>query len=419
MHGYTKIAIERIVFALLLALIVLMTLVRAYLIPPTQDEVISFFEYAISDSSWMLDTRTSNNHLLNTILGKACTLLFGLNMFAFRLTNVLALILYGLGVWRIGSRLKFEMKWLLMINLLFAYPIIEYFGLARGYGISFAFLLLQLSYLLEYVTQRKLKDLYLSVLCLGLAVFANLGLTVHLVVSLGVMVLSNMLPMQRPKYWFPVVCSGVFVVIFGTIGSGLNRNNELYFGQSAGFYNTTVDSLLNMFEYSTDSVLTVLFLGSLLVLVALSVLSDLPPRRTEFTSSPKSILCLVFALNVLGTICLAEAFDINYPSERVGLYFVILFLLHSAFAINEVRWKSLRIGILSANIVLTIGILTHTTMAFSLEKSGVDPFAHLSANSFKRIAAASEVEEILPIVSGDERLSFAYRYYSFYKWGWK
>ena len=124
--------LEKLVFAGILLLSFFTIVYRASSIPATQDEVISFFEYVASDSSWLLDFRTANNHLLNTLLGKLFTGLFGMNMFSFRLPNALAFLVYGLGVWRISSRLKFEMKWLLILNLMIAYPIIEYFGLARG-----------------------------------------------------------------------------------------------------------------------------------------------------------------------------------------------------------------------------------------------------------------------------------------------
>ncbi len=67
---------------------------------------------------------------------------FGDSEFALRLPNLLAFLLFALAIYRLAGRLKSTLlKILLVLGLLAPMYILDFFAMARGFGLSFAFLL--------------------------------------------------------------------------------------------------------------------------------------------------------------------------------------------------------------------------------------------------------------------------------------
>lgn len=118
---------------------------------------------------------TANNHILNSLLLKKSVTLFGWHEWSIRLPNVLCFVLYFIAVVLLMQRMSRNNFIRLAGVLLFCTPhfIVDYFSLARGYGMAVAFELMGLYLLVRYFQERKEKYITLSFIMAALAVYAN------------------------------------------------------------------------------------------------------------------------------------------------------------------------------------------------------------------------------------------------------
>lgn len=154
---------------------------RACRLSLTWDEAHTFFEYVRTPQWWPggYNYMSANNHLLNTWLMKCSVSLFGESELALRLPNVIAGGFYLSASIFIASRLT-EKKWhALIVFLLFAANpyLLDFFSLARGYGISMALLMMAAWQLMRYVFGKNgIRYALYAQLFLTMAVFANFTL---------------------------------------------------------------------------------------------------------------------------------------------------------------------------------------------------------------------------------------------------
>jgi hypothetical protein len=147
---------------------------RAATGPFTIDESLSFAIFSW-DPSW---GAKANNHLLNTWLMQWCSRLFGNSELALRLPNVLAHGVYlgcALALVRRVRSAGLQIVGFVLLNLnLF---LLDFFSLARGYGLALAFELLSLYWVVRGFTEEPRWNLgkypYLSISAASLAVLAN------------------------------------------------------------------------------------------------------------------------------------------------------------------------------------------------------------------------------------------------------
>lgn len=118
---------------------------------------------------------TANNHVLNSLLLKKCVAVFGWKEWSIRLPNVLSFLLYFAAVVLMMQRMSKNNVVRLAGIVLFCTPhfIIDYFSLARGYGMAAAFQTMSLYLVIIFFQERKEKHLALSFIMLALAVYAN------------------------------------------------------------------------------------------------------------------------------------------------------------------------------------------------------------------------------------------------------
>ena len=96
-------SLNRFGYTALFGALFLVVLYKVLHVPVTIDELPAVFHYS-KFNVWeimMYPDHIPNNHILNTLLVKGSMLLFGQEQWAVRLPNLLAFLLYGLGVFRI------------------------------------------------------------------------------------------------------------------------------------------------------------------------------------------------------------------------------------------------------------------------------------------------------------------------------
>ncbi len=131
--------------------------IRAFVQSITIDEAttyVAFIRYGYPHQ-W---TAASNNHLLNTMLMRLATRLFGLSEFTLRLPTLMGAALYVGSVYRLCRGLEFAQvaaggfgaasraaQWGLLLCLVYNPFVMDYMVAARGYGMALGFLMLAIA----------------------------------------------------------------------------------------------------------------------------------------------------------------------------------------------------------------------------------------------------------------------------------
>lgn len=411
---------EQCIYLLFIGVLFFLVIQKALFVPPTQDEVTTFFEYVLPAklSLWFLDS--ANNHLLNTALAVLFTSLFGDSLFVLRLPNVLAFMLYAWFAWRLAMIVRSPYRWLFLIGLLCNYTLLEYFALARGYGLSFALLLGHLHFLVSFQRTKRFTHLMRASVLIVLAASANLSLINECVLSLVLLAILSLLQQGHKhsrKLWWLVVPGG-FTLILIRLGFLLRDRGALYHGSHLNFMDTTMDSVLNFMRFSRQDYRIWLFiLGSLVFGFFLQafILSRSTNRFQALIRSPYWLLLSLLLGNICATIALSEIFSVNYPTNRVGLYFVPIGLLCFAMAAHQLDrvhtvWRVLY-GMALLLPALALGQDLYQT--YQPDRSHVEAFGNLPEAFFEQVAKHASSASAQPVIQGDERLSHAWRFYNY------
>jgi hypothetical protein len=118
---------------------------------------------------------SANNHIVNSLLLKKSVQVFGWHEWSIRLPNVLSFILYFFAVVLLAGNLSSN-EWIRLATIFFlcaSHFLLDYFSLARGYGIAVAFEMVSLYFLIQFFTTRKTNLLFWSFLLAALAAYSN------------------------------------------------------------------------------------------------------------------------------------------------------------------------------------------------------------------------------------------------------
>ena len=344
---------------------------RAYNLSFTHDESLSFF-MSQGDTAFVM---TPNNHLLNTALMRISGTLFGNSEFSLRLPNVLAFLLFciaGMGIIKKSKRP--ELSIFFMAILVFNTNMFEFFGLARGYGLSMGLLLASFYWLFKLDNQtlpvkKYLVYLLLSLLFSQLALYANLNaLNVHiallLVLATGLFLYlkSNSETINR-KLWIPIF-SAVFIIDIVALLPAIFRlrilqlGNELsVFGNHDGLIKTTLDSLIASFYYHQQD-FPITFNTILIFVISISALSLI----WFISISAKKIfnnfsrIFLIFFLLILAPVLQEVIFNIPYPASRTAILYFPVFSLLFIFFISEALFATKNVFVKALLLFFTIGV---------------------------------------------------------------
>jgi len=158
------------------------------------DEAFTYLSFVAPPVRQILTTYSPNNHVLYSLLAKACVTALGASEITLRLPALLGAVLC-LAAIRAVSRSLFGNGWmmLLAISLAALNPIVfDYFSQARGYGLALAFYLFGLLY------SARSRRLGVEGALLGLSVGANLTFAIP-VIALDVLLIA--LCLARKAEW--------------------------------------------------------------------------------------------------------------------------------------------------------------------------------------------------------------------------
>lgn len=374
---------ERLVFALVAGLAFLYIILRAAYVPIIHDEAGTYYRYIVPGefipgyAHW-----DAGNHVLNTGLGLLFTRLFGDSLFTLRLANVLAYLLWSSAVWMIGTQFKNRLpKWSVFLALLLCPFVLDFFSLFRGYGMGLAFFLSGIAAALEFVRSGSKRWFLLLMISSGAAIWSVLTLApaMFLLIVLAALLGRSYLT-DAISGWRIIVL--LFAVVMWLLAAWyameLNEIGALYYGSTEGFYSVTLRPLVELVFGDADWIFLVLSV----VVVAL-LLAQVWKRRKPVNGAlflMTGMLVLMTALSILQ----AELMQINYPSDRTAMQFVVCFILLVGFVVDSSLHGN-RI-IMGASLLLLF-LPIRTILNLNVDRTMYWPYQAISSGVFDRARA--------------------------------
>lgn len=343
---------------------------RAIAVPFTHDESLSY-TIITGDNSWK---HTANNHLLNTLLMRVTNSLFGSSELSLRLPNIIAFIIFSLALFKLikSSSNNFILSLLFIVLTMFNPFLLEFFSLARGYGLAIGFIMLSSFFLIRnglYSSSFKvlLTDFILTSLFASLATYSNLN-AVNFLISIIIIFLlkfwlylkDNSLKKKQYYYFFTILIFSLIPLIENIKWLlFLKRQNQLYYGADSlieSFNSFFYSSLYfktenyNVASYTLLSILFTLLLFSLFLFIK-------NIKKNSVFSIPAILLLITF----LGIFTENIFFDAKFPYERTSLFYLPIL---SIFLFTLLSYIHANLKLKLVTILLSLSILLPLTYNF-------------------------------------------------------
>lgn len=327
------------------ALLLTYVIVRAATIGITYDEAwtINSFVPLNLKNILLFSPCDANNHLLNTLLIKLL-FIFDQSLFIARLPNILAFVIYLYYSYKICEFFNTKLMAVLFYLLMLSNPfILDFFGLARGYGISLALQVTALYFLLKYLKTNKYQMLWFAVLASLVSVLSNFTF-LYFYSSLAIVIIFVIVVNKKPvlKISGIIALSSIllFMFIFFPLQT-LIKNQSLYYGGHSDIYSDTLISLLSFSLYQPNDFRWAELLMPFLILVfatlVLLFINGYRRKLTAIRSTFSFSLFLIFALQILSTIANHFISGTPYLTDRTALQLLPVFMTAIFFLADETK----------------------------------------------------------------------------------
>jgi len=295
----------------------------------------------------------ANNHVLYTALAWLSIHWLGLNEFNLRIPTIAAAAIFFITTHRLSSLFFGNRPWHLLSAIILAGNpyVLDFFTVARGYGLALAFFSLALLNVLSASREDPVSPgrLFRTSVWAALSFCSNLTFLFPILALFGALTVALFQRIERRvsdagrlASQLLRTCAGPFVVIsFCVLVMPLRTATKASFYVGASTWPETVDSLLRPsfshnyrvpflamrpdFFWSLYSHFERELVPLLALLIVAYALFCLFRRREE--DWPLVISSLTFALAIFGLWCAHELLGVKLPIMRTGMYLLFLFPL--------------------------------------------------------------------------------------------
>ena len=348
---------DRIVFLVLACAAWAYVIARAFLVPVAHDEAGAFHMFVLTgDFVPFVTGWNAGNHLTQDALAQVSYFLFGESLIGLRMWSVLSFLLYAWYLWRCGpwfrSAFVRRCMWAALLCVAF---MIEFFSLARGYGLAMAFWSMTIFHAARYMQERAYRDLLFALLGLALSLWSLLSMLMVLagvLAVLGAFVLRDGALRQAPRRLVPVVLLGVVpwaaAVLFAL---GLKENGALYAGTGAGYFQGTLASVAGHVMDSWNAPWTLVLAVLTLCATGWWAARAAGPE-TRGTTIAAVLLLTVLFVDAFGQTLSSILLGSRLPTDRAALYLVQPIVMLVALSVDMIgaRWSWTRV--LAAGLLL-------------------------------------------------------------------
>jgi hypothetical protein len=368
-------------FVSLLALLLLgYTVVRSAIVSFTIDETGTFIHYVTKGMLYQrtFDQMSANHHLLNVWGMWASMKLFGTSELALRLPNLLAHVLYLYATARIALKASSVPVTIACFLLLNVHPyLLDFFGLARGYGLACGLMMMSLWQVVRYVDEgQPVQRVMLAMLFAGLSAMAHLAMINYLFASGLAFTLvwarqarRTGVGIWKSHWWTMVLCSSLVLCIILPALVGSQKSGSLYFGCDR-FWSCMVRTLSEKALYHMPYPLPAptiagIVLGVLLLWCAITCVFAWRQKWTD-RLGPFVFGVIIAGVWALSILAQHVFLDVPLPQTRTALFAIpmLAFLVTTCI----IAWPDGRGKFLpcAATAVLCIPLLIHQKNSFNL-----------------------------------------------------
>jgi hypothetical protein len=359
----------------------------------THDESYSYNSYVHNSFMDIISHKNSytNNHLLNTLLMKYSERMFGASEIALRLPNLIMMLVFCAYLFLILKRCNSILGASIFILAVTNVGLLDFFGLARGYGISIGFMIMGIYHLIQSFFDGKKIHLVLFNIAALMAILGNFTMLDFYVAAIiiynGVcfyeyrFVLKAKFNIYKINKINLLLFLCILVILYEPVRRVITYN-QFDFGGTQGFMNDTMHALvstlfinltMNPFEICVAEI-------GILVLLAVPLfilIKQTYRRNTDFFENNKP---LVIVNGVLLTIFLEIIIQhlllkTDYLVGRFALFLFPLLVLNIGFLLEyflKFKIRKVILGIsMAVAIVSTINFYRHADL-YSCAEWGYD-----------------------------------------------
>ncbi|WP_317897462.1 hypothetical protein [Aurantibacillus circumpalustris] len=369
------------VFLLLSFVIFAYIILRAFNLSFTHDEALSY--NLVSDKDYF--AYTANNHLLNTLLMAVCANIFGESELSLRLPNVLLFAVYLFFCFKLLNTTKEKITTFFVIPLLLFNPfVLDFFALARGYGLSVGFTMGALYFFIgkDFRTENTssyFKSFFLAMLFASFALLSNLAL-INFYIALFVLFIGQYILLYsrnkeeglKRQLHFVFLCIIFLIPLLFSLKTlmVLQEANGLYTG--AGTFDESVSSFIERSSYSIPYPLWFTeFLQSFIEYIFPIGFIITLLRKNYYGPLFKLSLLLLF---IIGGIYIEHyLFGALFPLSRTGLYFIPLFGLFLFYLFIQfkesltAKWRTT--SFIGALVLVSVPLTLHFLITINLSNA--------------------------------------------------
>lgn len=327
---------------------------RVYALSLTHDEALSFLIFSEGSHYGYAIGQTANHHPLNTWLMWVCAQWIGPWEWSLRLPNLLVFLIYGGLVGH--ALLKRAQHWTLLLCgmglFLFNPFLLDFFGLARGYGLSMGFVLASSWHLFRPIAAThtpeeadRLRHLHgaAAVGWATLAVWSNFSSINWLLALIALLGFRHLVLMRwQPVWWYVLVAVGVFFIIKYPLEALLKLSDlgELYHGRHT--LREAFDSMITFSLYDAPPSLAILRTIQA-VFVGFWGIGGIMVVRYRLYEQPLGLAVGILLVMLMGVLAERFLFDALYPSDRTTLVFLVTWAWVIWLTLEEMarRWSAL------------------------------------------------------------------------------
>jgi hypothetical protein len=360
----------------------------SYKVAFTFNEAYSFQDFVLIPKNWgflSLLTPSANNHFLNTFLMIPFFVLFGFTEFALRLPSVLSYLIYLYAAYAISFRLKkiwLALACFLLLNL--NLYLLDFFSLARGYGLAIAFMLLSYYYLLRCADKNAAganrRDIVKVLLPAALSVLANLVYLYYFLTAVTILLVchfylfvkdENKLTLRTIARFFrfkqvPFILFNLILLLVIFLPETLIMHfwaGLISFGGNEGLWQNTFKSIIEGLLYGGQyfkgliPLVGCVFGTTILFSVAMNIREALKGRIITDYLFPTIGVLLIAMLNLLQFKLLGTPF----LAERTALIYYPFIILLFVYSLHHLicRGRIVRLAALCSIAFITGVLLFH------------------------------------------------------------
>ena len=338
----------------------------------THDESLSYIRFVFtSDPLALGDT---NNHLLNSILMYGSSMLFGASEFTLRLPNLMSYLVYAYFTFKVLESVKnFEVR-LLGYFMLNAIPfVLDFFALARGYGLALSLFMGHLYFLTRFINSCKPKYLFYALVMISLASVAVMTMIYFVVFVLAHSTYTLfskrfVLDGATKRQIGLVITTSLIVVLFVySIGSALQTQGAFFFGETS--FLSSIETLARHTTYREANSAWWVLGFTMLMMCLFSAKIYIQGKREGFhgvLEKPFGLFASLVLFCVIEMAIQHVVLKTYYPPARAIQFYIPLFLLMLIYWLDQVPQMPRRLLTTSLALLVSLNFANGANLEHSL-----------------------------------------------------